>query len=239
MLAAGKSVAEVARELKLSRNTVAYHRDYVPRRQVPVSDLRYTVGSVRTRDAVAELLAQGLAKAEIARRLGVTKSTVSYHARRLGSPLDERGARRYDWEAVQAYYDCGFSKRECERAFGFSSYSWHMAVKRGAIVPRPRRIPDEEFFVSGVHRNRVQLKARLIASGLRAPACAGCGVSSWRGEALSLTVHHVNGVGDDHRIDNLELLCPNCHSQTDNFAGRNRNLRLVDPPPEDEEEDAA
>jgi 5-methylcytosine-specific restriction endonuclease McrA len=34
-------------------------------------------------------------------------------------------------------------------------------------------------------------------------------------------LHHVNGDGRDNRLENLQLLCPNCHSQTDNFAGRN------------------
>jgi len=47
-----------------------------------------------------------MSKSAIARTLGVTKSTVSYHARRLGERVDERGARRYDWSLIQQYYDC-------------------------------------------------------------------------------------------------------------------------------------
>lgn len=236
LLATGLSVNEVAARLGLAPNTVAYHRNRRERRATPVSDLRHTVGRVSTRDEVARLLAQGVAKAEIARRLGVTKATVSYHVGRLGGPVDERAARRYDWAAVQAYYDCGFTKRECEAAFGFSSASWHEAVRRGDIVARSRRIPDDELFVKGVRRNRLHLKLRLLKTG----RCAVCGLSSWQGAPLSLALHHRNGDRLDHRIENLELLCPNCHSQTDNFAGRNRNLRLVKPAAgEDEDEDAA
>lgn len=52
--------------------------------------------------------------------------------------------------------------------------------------------------------------------------CEKCGLDEWRGSPLSLALHHVNGDRHDNRLANLQLLCPNCHSQTDNFAGRNR-----------------
>ena len=42
------------------------------------------------------------------------------------------------------------------------------------------------------------------------------------GRSLSMALHHVNGDGSDNRLENLQMLCPNCHSQTENFAGRKR-----------------
>lgn len=43
----------------------------------------------------------------------------------------------------------------------------------------------------------------------------------WMGEPIALELHHVNGVKDDLRIENLQILCPNCHAFTDNYRGRN------------------
>jgi 5-methylcytosine-specific restriction endonuclease McrA len=154
---------------------------------------------------------------------------VSHHAKRLDYPVDEPGARRYDRTAIQRYYDQGHSVRECIRAFGFSQQTWNMALKRGAIPTRPQKLPAAELFVQGIHRSRGNLKHRLIAEGLHRNVCAACGVGEWRGQPLSLALHHVNGDRLDHRVENLELLCPNCHSQTDSYSGRNGHRRWAQP----------
>jgi 5-methylcytosine-specific restriction endonuclease McrA len=60
-----------------------------------------------------------------------------------------------------------------------------------------------------------------VREGLTPPNCECCGISEWLDRPLSLALHHINGDGHDNRLENLQLLCPNCHSQTDNFAGRN------------------
>jgi hypothetical protein len=181
--------------------------------------------TVDTRDRVAALIRAGHSRATIAQELGLSKSTVSYHARRLGEPVDERGARRYDWSEVQRYYDEGYSVDACVARFGFSKQSWHAAMLRGALTTRPAALPLAELLVASTPRGRWNLKRRLVAAGLKAPRCELCGVDSWRGRPLSLALHHVNGVGDDNRLENLQLLCPNCHSQTDTFAGRNARER--------------
>jgi hypothetical protein len=156
----------------------------------------------------------------VARELGLSKGTVSYHARRLGEAVDPRCARRYDWSQVQAYYDAGHSVRDCQARFGFSRDSWSEAVKRGAVIPRASAMPMDELLVSGVYRSRHNLKLRLLSTGLKEERCERCGLISWRERPISLALHHVNGDRLDNRLENLELLCPNCHSQTDNFAGR-------------------
>lgn len=179
-----------------------------------------TVASVTTRSTVLELLAEGRSRQAVAKALGISKSTVAYPARRLGRPPDERFNRRYDWAEVQRHYDAGHSIRECQAHFGFAKNPWHDAVERGVASARPVAMSIEELL--GGPRRRDHVKRRLIAAGLLREECATCGISEWRGARLALELHHVNGSGDDNRLENLALLCPNCHSQTESWGGRNR-----------------
>ncbi|MEA2308634.1 MAG: hypothetical protein QOI65_920, partial [Thermoleophilaceae bacterium] len=131
-----------------------------------------------------------------------------------------RCARRYDWAEIQRYYDTGHTVRECADHFGFSNQTWHSAVLRGAVKPRPRALPLGDLLAAGRKRGRYNLKNRLLGAGLKDGSCEDCGITQWRGRPLSMALHHVNGDGRDNRLENLRLLCPNCHSQTENFAGR-------------------
>lgn len=177
---------------------------------------------VDTKKRVAALLEQGLNHTEIAKRLGITKHTVSYHARTLGRPADPRFTRRYDWAEIQRFYDAGHSVTECQQEFGFARETWNAARRRGAIVPRPRATPIEQLLVVRHDAGgRWNLRRRLLADGLKAARCERCGIEDWLGEPLTLALHHINGRNHDNRLENLQLLCPNCHSQTENFAGRN------------------
>jgi transposase-like protein len=95
-----------------------------------------------TRAVVAEMLERGESITTIADHLGLAKSTVCYHARRLGFLGDDRFARRYDWAEIQRYYDEGRSIRACARRYGFCLESWHRAVRAGLLVQLPPRFAD-------------------------------------------------------------------------------------------------
>jgi Bacterial regulatory proteins, luxR family/HNH endonuclease len=178
--------------------------------------------SRRTRDEVEQLLTKGNSQAAIARALNISKSTVSFHFRRLGKRADQRFARRYDWLAVQRAIDVEqLSMRQCLSRFGFCRATWYEAVKQGKLVPRPAKMPIEELLVVGRKAtNRAHLKTRLIKEGLKENRCEICGIAEWQGSPLNMELHHVNGDGLDNRLENLQLLCGNCHSQTDNWGGR-------------------
>lgn len=189
--------------------------DITPRGPDPVKHSHRTRGEVETQ------LRAGRSQADIARELSLAKSTVAFHARALGLATDRRFARRYDWAEIQAAYSTGMTVHECCQKFGCSRASWAAAVKRGDIVPRPRRVPLSELLSVGKKRNRFHLKARLIGVGLKKNRCERCGLTEWREEAISLELHHVNGDPRDNRLESLQILCPNCHSQTENYGKRN------------------
>ena len=180
------------------------------------------------RAAVALLRDLGYAYSEIAAELGVAKSTVAYHARRLGIPADDRCARRYDWDAIQRAYDSGLSVRQCAAQFGFNLATWHQAKHRGVVRARPQAMPIEELLVEDrPQTNRSHLKQRLLAAGLKENRCERCGLTEWNGEPLNMQLHHRNGKGKDNRLENIEFLCPNCHAQTPSWGGRNGKGRTL------------
>ena len=71
--------------------------------------------------------------------------------------------------------------------------------------------------------NRGHVKEYILKFGLMEYKCNMCGnTGTWLNQKLSLHLEHINGISDDNRITNLCFLCPNCHSQTDTYAGKKR-----------------
>jgi 5-methylcytosine-specific restriction endonuclease McrA len=85
-----------------------------------------------------------------------------------------------------------------------------------------RRVPDELVFIANsTYLSGTGVARRLLARGWPYQ-CAWCGVSAWRGKPLILHLDHINGINNDHRLENLRFLCPNCHSQTETYSNRRR-----------------
>jgi hypothetical protein len=97
-----------------------------------------------------------------------------------------------------------------------------------SITLRPPR-PLVEVLVDGSTTRSSHLKKRLLREGLKQPICEGCGGSLWRGQPIPLELEHVNGRNTDNRLENLALLCPNCHAQTSTYRGRNIGRSLTPP----------
>jgi 5-methylcytosine-specific restriction endonuclease McrA len=87
-------------------------------------------------------------------------------------------------------------------------------------------IPIEDIFNGKRKLLNWQFKIRLIREGYKEDKCEKCGISEWKGKRLSIQVHHKDGNKDNNKLENIEFLCPNCHSQTDNFSGKNKKNKL-------------
>lgn len=82
----------------------------------------------------------------------------------------------------------------------------------------------EYYLVKGSKISTYRLKNKLLKSGLKEQKCECCGLTEWLGKPIKLEPHHINGDTTDNRIENIQLLCPNCHSYTDNYGGKNQKI---------------
>lgn len=83
-------------------------------------------------------------------------------------------------------------------------------------------ISNEEYFKEDKLIKGSELMKRLVNKVGREYKCECCGIKEWNGKPISLQVHHIDGNHFNNTLENLQILCPNCHSQTKTFCG-NKN----------------
>jgi hypothetical protein len=97
------------------------------------------------------------------------------------------------------------------------------AAVRGSGIRRRR--PLEEILVERSMFSRGTLKERLYEAGLKQPICELCGQGElWRGRLMGMILDHINGVSNDHRLENLRIVCPNCAATLETHCARTRLL---------------
>lgn len=93
---------------------------------------------------------------------------------------------------------------------------------RNPIRNHPNKIELTDILVKDSTYSTSNLRIRLIKEGIKEEKCEICKLTEWLGEKLSFELDHINGDRYDHRLENLRILCPNCHSQTETWRGRNK-----------------
>ncbi|MDE5888957.1 MAG: hypothetical protein K2H20_02950, partial [Bacilli bacterium] len=99
----------------------------------------------------------------------------------------------------------------------FTGQLWNKGLKD---VDKTARVKLNTILQENTNFNCNTLKKRLLAEGIKEYKCECCGITEWQGEEITLELHHINGNHYDNRLENLQLLCPNCHSQTDSYRKR-------------------
>lgn len=99
-------------------------------------------------------------------------------------------------------------------------------IQRYSYKGVPRRKLSEVLVKNGTG-NSNSLKKRLIREGVKEEKCEVCGNTEWMGRSIPLDLHHINGNHFDNRLENLIIVCPNCHRLTDTHGNKNASIDLI------------
>ena len=92
---------------------------------------------------------------------------------------------------------------------------------------RINELPFGEVFKKGTHYSSSVLRNKLIKAGIKTfEKCEECGITEWNGKPIVIQLHHKDGDRTNNELDNIAELCPNCHSQTENYS-RRKNRTIV------------
>lgn len=130
---------------------------------------------------------------------------------------------------IKKQFDSGVTLHEAAVALNVTVVTlWRRAKKIGISWKDIKRenkdkIPIKEI-LEGSHPyyQTFKLKNRLINEGLKENRCEICNITDWLGKPMTMHLDHIDGNSHNHKYENLRLLCPNCHSLTDTWCGKNK-----------------
>lgn len=133
-------------------------------------------------------------------------------------------------EKILEYYESNKTLGETASLLNMKPLSlWRRATNLGIKwsdkkIKRPyNKIPIEDI-LEGKHPEyqTFKLKKRLLKEGIKENICEECGIKDWNSKELEMQLEHIDGNPHNHLLNNLKMICPNCHSQTKTWCGKNK-----------------
>lgn len=200
-------------------------------------------------DKIVDLHKNGLSYREIANDLNVSKSLVSFYCN------EKNRKKRIDDAKKKAQLKDEYEKLVCDLlrksnsfnevcvllnkrptntnyqflkkivdkySVDISHFGTRKNIKRNNILTY-----DDIFCENSKVSCTSRVKNKIFELSLKEYKCECCGLTEWNGDKIPLELHHINGDRTDNRMENLQILCRNCHAQTDNFCGKNIKNKKV------------
>ena len=149
---------------------------------------------MRDKDEIKQVVAKSKSIAEVCRNLGIKPNGGNYKT-------IHKEIKKYNIDTSH-----------------FTGQGWNVGL---GFKPKKKR-PLEEILTENSNYQTFKLKNRLFEEGLKERRCECCNNTEWLNKPIALELHHIDGDNTNNKIENLQILCPNCHAQTDTYRGLNR-----------------
>lgn len=203
--------------------------------------------NIERRDKILHLRAEGKSYSEISKELNCNRSLVAFYCGRRFN-IDEQNERETSKKEYESIV-CDLAKtcknvNQICKAVGKKDTNTNrerikQILKKNDVdishfqpiesgVKVFIRYKDEDVYCkNSAIKSTKNIRKRLIKDGLKQEVCECCKGTEWLGKPIPLQVHHINGDNTDNRIENLQLLCPNCHAFTDTYCGRAKKIHNI------------
>lgn len=132
---------------------------------------------------------------------------------------------------IKEKFSSGKTLHEAASELGVTTVTlWRKAKKLGLSWKDIKRVSKDKIPLAEIllgkhpYYQTYKLKCRIINEGIRENKCEHCGITEWLGKPMLMHLDHIDGNSHNHVSENLRLLCPNCHSQTETWCGKNKQI---------------